>query len=199
MFCIPIPGDLQMTTRREAIRLLGGACAVPALAALTPEDLFALGERTHASLGVARGSGFFDMHQLQTVASAADRIIPTTDTPGALAAECHRFAERIVQDHYEQARQKRFISGLVDLDSRASRLQQRLFADLDTAGQDSVLRAVEADALAAAAKDGSFWRDLKYLTIYGYYTSKIGIEQELKTNFYPGRYDGCVPLVKGAN
>ncbi|MES2125431.1 MAG: gluconate 2-dehydrogenase subunit 3 family protein [Gemmatimonadota bacterium] len=179
-----------MTTRREAIRLLGGACAVPALAALTPEDLFALGERTHASLGVARGSGFFDMHQLQTVAAAADRIIPTTDTPGARAAECHRFAEKIVQDHYEPPRQKRFVAGLVDLDARASRLQQR---------QDTVLHAVEADALAAAAKDGSFWRDLKYLTIYGYYTSQIGIEQELKTNFYPGRYDGCVPLVKGAN
>ena len=81
-----------MTTRREAIRLLGGVCAVPALAALTPDDLFALGQRTHTSLHTAAGTGFFDIHQLQTVAAAADRIIPVTDTPGALAAECHRFA-----------------------------------------------------------------------------------------------------------
>ena len=188
-----------MTTRREALRLLGGACAVPALVALTPDQLFALGERTHASLAVARGSGFFDMHQLQTVAAAADRIIPTTDTPGALAAECHRFAERIVQDHYQAPRQKRFIAGLVDLDVRASRRRQRLFADLDPADQDAVLREAEADTLVAAGRDGSFWRDLKYLTIYGYYTSKIGIEDELKTNFYPGRYDGCVPIHGGPN
>lgn len=189
-----------MTTRREAIRLLGGACAVPALAALTPENLFALGEQTHASLEAGGGgAGFFDMHQLQTVAAAADRIIPVTDTPGALAADCHRFAERIVQDHYEAVRQKRFVSGLVDLDARASKIRQRLFADLAPADQDAVLTATEADAIAAKARDGSFWRDLKYLTVYGYYTSKIGIEDELKTNFYPGRYDGCVPVNGGSN
>ncbi len=187
-----------MTTRREAIRLLGSACAVPALAALTPDALFALGERTHASLSVRRGSGFFDMHQLQTVAAAADRIIPATDTPGARSAECHRFAERIVQDHYEPARQKRFVAGLVALDSRASQLRQQLFADLSTADQDAVLKGVEAEAPAVNRQDGSFWRDLKYLTVYGYYTSKIGIEEELKTNFYPGRYDGCVPVSGGA-
>lgn len=188
-----------MTTRREAIRLLGGACAVPALAALTPDELFALGERTHASLQRVRGSGFFDLHQLQTVAAAADRIIPVTDTPGALAAECHRFAERIVQDHYQATRQKRFLSGLVDLDARASRRRQQLFADLTDFDQDAVLKSVEADAIAGNAPDGSFWRDLKYLTIYGYYTSKIGIQDELRTNFYPGRYDGCVPLRESAN
>lgn len=188
-----------MTTRREAIRLLGGACAVPALAALTPEDLFALGERTHASLAVERGSGFFDMHQLQTVAAAADRIIPATDTPGALEAECHKFAEKIVQDHYDAARQKRFVAGLVDLDAQSGKVRQKLFVDLAPDDKDTLLRAVEAAAIAANAKDGSFWRDLKYLTVYGYYTSKIGIEEELKTNFYPGRYDGCVPVNGGTN
>ena len=188
-----------MISRREALRLLGGACAVPALAALTPDDLFALGQRTHASLAKPRGSGFFDMHQLQTVAAAADRIIPVTATPGALAAECPRFIERIVEDHYEPPRQKRFVAGLVNFDSRASALRQRLFADLTEADRDSVLTAVEADALAAPnARDGSFWRDLKYLTIYGYYTSRIGIQEELKTKFYPGRYDGCVPITDGA-
>lgn len=185
-----------MTTRRDAIRLLGGACAIPALAALTPDELFAFGRRTHATLA-RRDGGFFDMHQLQTVAAAADRIIPPTDTPGALAAECHRFAERIVADHYDAARQKRFVAGLVDLDTRAGKLRQRLFADLVPDDRDAVLRDVEALAILANARDNTFWRDLKYLTIYGYYTSKIGIEDELKTNFYPGRYDGCVPVTAG--
>jgi Gluconate 2-dehydrogenase subunit 3 len=188
-----------MITRREALRLLGGACAVPALAALTPDDLFALGRQTHASLALAGGSGFFDIHQMQTVAAAADRIIPVTTTPGALAAECHRFIERIVQDHYEPPRQKRFVVGLVNLDRRASTLRQRLFADLTDADRDVVLTGAEADTLAAPdAGEDSFWRDLKYLTIYGYYTSRIGVEEELKTNFYPGRYDGCVPITHGA-
>ena len=171
---------------------------MPTLAALTPDDLFALGQQTHAALAIPRGNGFFDIHQLQTVAAASDRIIPVTATPGALAAECPRFIERIVEDHYAPPRQKRFVGGLVDLDRRASTLRQRLFVDLTGADRDTVLTAVEADAVAApVAGDGSFWRDLKYLTIYGYYTSRIGIEEELETNFYPGRYDGCVPLTDG--
>lgn len=186
-----------MFTRREVLRLLGGVCAI---GALSPDDMLALGMRTHAGLdAVPNGLGFFDIHQLQTVAAACDRIIPVTDTPGALAAECHRFAEKIVQDHYDASRQRRFIAGLIDLDSRASRLKQRLFVDLAGPDRDTVLTATEAAAIAANDRAGSFWRDLKYLTLYGYYTSRIGIEEELRTNFYPGRYDGCAPMTGGTN
>ena len=185
-----------MFTRREVLRLLGG---VGAIGAFSADDLLALGVRTHAGLAISPlGLGFFDIHQLHTVAAACDRIIPVTDTPGALAAECHRFAERIVQDHYGAARQTQFLAGLVDLDRRASRLKQRLFVDLIESDRDTVLKATEADALAATDRTNSFWRDLKYLTIYGYYTSRIGIEQELQTNFYPGYYDGCVAISGGA-
>lgn len=186
-----------MFTRREVLRLIGGVCAI---GVLSPDDMLALGVRTHAGLGASpNGLGFFDMHQLQTVAAACDRIIPVTDTPGALAAECHRFAERIVQDHYDAPRQRRFIAGLVDLDTRASRLKQHLFVDLAEVDRDAVLTATEAAAIAANDRTGSFWRDLKYLTIYGYYTSKVGIEEELQTNFHPGRYDGCAPMTGAAN
>ncbi|MBP6705105.1 MAG: gluconate 2-dehydrogenase subunit 3 family protein [Vicinamibacteria bacterium] len=178
--------------RRDLLRLLGG---VSALAAIPTEDLFALGESTHAGLRAnTAGLGFFDAHQLQTVAAAADRIIPTTETPGAREADCHRFAEKIIADHYDTTRQKRFITGLVDLDSRSSTLAQKLFVDLTPQQQDSVLAGVEKETLASTTPAASFWRDLKYLTIYGYYTSRIGIQDELEVNFYPGRFDGCAPL-----
>ena len=182
-----------MSTRRDVIRLLGSVCSI---GAFSVDELLALGERTHAELASpSRRAGFFDLHQLQTVAAACDRILPVTDTPGALAAGCHRFAEKIVMDHYDATRQQRFVAGLVDLDRRASMLRQQLFADLAAADRDTVLRATEA----AAPTGASFWRDLKYLTIYGYYTSRIGIEDELQTDFYPGRYDGCAPIAGGAN
>jgi glucoside 3-dehydrogenase (cytochrome c) hitch-hiker subunit len=37
----------------------------------------------------------------------------------------------------------------------------------------------------------SFWRQIKFLTIYGYYTSEIGVIRELHTVVIPGRYDPC--------
>ncbi len=179
--------------RRDLLRLLGG---VPLLAGVSADDLLALGTSTHARLAASEvGIGFFDAHQMHTVAAAGDRIIPITETPGAMAAECHRFTERIVADHYDATRQRRFTDGLADLDARASAMHGRLFIQGTPTEQDAVLTAVEEDAHAAGVNTAqTFWRDLKYLTIYGYYTSEIGIEEELQTNRYPGYYDGCVPI-----
>ena len=181
--------------RRDLLRLLGG---VSVIAGFTPDELLALGRATHERLGVERSPlGYFDPHQMHTVAAAGERILPATDTPGAMAAECHRFAERIVAHHYDLPRQQRYLAGLVDLDQRSSKGHQRLFVQLSGDQQDATLRAVEADAYRAHP-DGaeSFWRDLKYLTLFGYYTSQVGIEQELKTNRFPGRFEGSATIVQ---
>ena len=34
---------------------------------------------------------------------------------------------------------------------------------------------------------------LKFLTVWGYYTSEIGEQQELQKVALPMRYDGCAP------
>jgi hypothetical protein len=130
---------------------------------------------------------------------AGERIVPATDTPGAMAAECHRFTERIVAHHYESARQQRFLEGLTGLDAFARTAHGRLFVELEPALQDHVLVAEEGRAYTARA-DGadSFWRDLKYLTLYGYYTSEIGIEEELRTNRFPGRFEGSALIAERA-
>lgn len=181
--------------RRELLRQIGGSVA---LAGVLPANLWSLGRETHRHLRVdATALGFFDQHQMHTVAAAGERILPATDTPGALAAECHRFIERIVADHYTPARQRRFIDGLVDLDQRASALHGRLFIQGDDAQRDAVLTAVESQAYAAEPNGtDSFWRDLKYLTLYGYYTSEIGIEEELRTNRFPGSYQGAAEIAR---
>ncbi|MBA2292961.1 MAG: gluconate 2-dehydrogenase subunit 3 family protein [Gemmatimonadales bacterium] len=182
-----------MYSRRDVLRLLGGVCAI---GALTPDQLLAVSRRTHRQLALGGPSlGFFDMHQMHTVAAACDRIIPDTETPGARVAECHRFAERIVADHYPVVRQRRFLDGLVDLDVRSGRAVQHLFVDGAAAEQDAILTAVELDA--AGVSGGTFWRDLKELTLIGYYTSRIGIEEELEVDFFPGRFDGSAPIEGG--
>ena len=161
---------------------------------MTPDDLLALSLDTHRDLTAGPPSlGFFDAHQMHTVAAASDRIIPETETPGAMVAECHRFVERIVAGHYAADRQKRFLAGLVDLDVRTSRATQRLFIDAPVTVQDAILAGVEGDSLPHPP-GGSFWRDLKELTLIGFYTSRIGIEDELEVDFFPGAFDGCAPL-----
>jgi hypothetical protein len=178
--------------RRDVLRLVGG---LTAFAGIAPDRLLALGRQTHRLVATPRG--FFDDHQMRTVAAAGERILPATDTPGALAAGCERFTERIVADRYDADRQARFIAGLVDFDRRASRHDHRLFVDLDAEAQDGVLAAVEDDAYLAHENGAdSFWHDLKALTLYGYYTSRIGIEEELRTPRIPGHFDGAMPIAE---
>ncbi len=180
--------------RRDLLRFLGSASII---VGLTPDDLLALGRDTHSRLTTGRSPiGFFDSHQMHTVAAAGERIMPATNTPGAMVAECHRFTELIVSERYDAARQRRFVLGLVDLDQRAARMHQRLFVDNTPVEQDAVLSAVESDAFDAtdAMLPDIFWRDLKYLTLFGYYTSEVGIEQELQVNRFPGHFDGCAVI-----
>jgi hypothetical protein len=39
-----------------------------------------------------------------------------------------------------------------------------------------------------------FFAVMKWLTMYGYFTSRVGMEQELQHEVFPGSYDGCAPI-----
>ena len=55
---------------------------------------------------------------------------------------------------------------------------------------------VDAPSLAEADAGPSFYRQLKELTVAGYYTSEAGATQELQFNAVMGRYDPDVPLAE---
>ncbi len=55
-----------------------------------------------------------------------------------------------------------------------------------------------APAGGDATDHGPPWREhifqrLKYLTLYGYYTSEEGLGEELHFRIIPGEFKGCVP------
>ena len=55
---------------------------------------------------------------------------------------------------------------------------------------------VDAPSLAEAEAGPSFYRQLKELTVAGYYTSEAGATEELQFNAVMGRYDPDVPLAE---
>ncbi len=50
----------------------------------------------------------------------------------------------------------------------------------------------EAQQEKPVEQPAPFWQQIKFLTIYGYYTSEIGVNRELHMVTIPGRYDPCV-------
>ena len=192
--------------RRQALKAIGATAFVH----LSSGEVLAIGRRAHQELQPSSGQRHsfrsLDPQQNETVITVSELIIPETDTPGAKAARVNEFVDVMLSEWFTEEERKRFLQGLAGLDT-----EEEAFVDLPSARQVSVLERAEEDALAkklaketgggAVADDSSpaeqpFFAVMKWLTLYGYYTSKVGMEQELHYEVFPGSYDGCSPIRK---
>lgn len=182
--------------RRRALQLLGALAAVPALPALrgfSEGELLALGQRVHEGIeGHPYEPRALTPEQFRTVEIAAEHIIPRTHTPGATDARVADFIDTMLMDWHPPAERDRFIAGLKELDGRAnggsfSRAPATHRIALLAAFDDDVTELRRADARTA---NEHWFSTLKFLTVWGYYTSRAGISDELRVDMMPGRYDG---------
>jgi glucoside 3-dehydrogenase (cytochrome c) hitch-hiker subunit len=169
---------------------------VPALSHLSLDRLYLLGRETHQRLGEFPLLRILDPHQHQTVAAVAELIIPETDTPGARAARVAEFIDLMVAEWCTEEQRARFLDGLADLDRRSQAIIGRAFVDGRLSEQTTTLSELEAEWLSFRVAGGKpedhFFHQIKYLTIYGYYTSRVGVEKELHWSAIPGRYHPCL-------
>lgn len=175
--------------RRELIQWLVATAGLTAVETLAPADLLAFGRDVHRRSARTRARAL-SAHAAQTVTIAAERILPATDTPGAKDAGVTPFIEKMLADWHTPEERARFLAGLQDLDARCRARGSRDFVDCSEADQVAVLNALDADA--AAQRDHWFGR-LKYLAVYGYCTSEVGM-RALGLWPQPWRYEGCAPV-----
>ncbi|HSD33633.1 MAG TPA: gluconate 2-dehydrogenase subunit 3 family protein [Gemmatimonadales bacterium] len=180
--------------RRTVIGLLGAGAAATAGA-----DLHALGRALHRQLGRGAPLRVLDPHQNATVVALCDTIVPATDTPGAVAAQVNEFIDLLLAEWYEAADRDRFLAGLAGLDGRARAAFGKDFVDGTVADRTNLLTALDGEAARWNASPEAtrgpqpFYRQIKWLTLFGYYTSEIGGEQEQHYQIVPGRYVPCAP------
>ncbi len=188
-------------SRRQALKglLIGaGAAATPGWVRALSEKGAALAHHHHARPPAAQASGeyaprFLNAHQDRTVDVLSELIIPETDTPGASAAEVHQFVDRVLSES-DPLPQQQFVGGLAWLDARTEELFGSPFAD-SAPEQQTALLTILASPQNRSLDDRpgvEFFGAIKSLTITGYYTSEIGIYEELGEGelFFEG-YEGC--------
>ena len=188
--------DSDGLTRRRLLGLLG-ASTVGAFGGRAVHPLVPLQPGEEADGWRPR---FFDAEQVELVAELAERIIPETDTPGARAALVHQYIDWVASEDDEDA-QQRFVSGLEWIDRESRSRHGDGFLELTRVQRAELLgglaRAAEgAEGDQPGTVDDSalaFFRDLKRLTIHGYYRSEAGMVQELDYagNGYLRRFEGC--------
>ena len=186
--------------RRDLVTLLSGAAAAPLLGGLSPAELRAAGRAMHTR--AARPLQVLDPHQRETVATIADLIIPTTDTPGASAAKIDEFVDVLLAEWYDDDDRARFLAGLAGVDARARAAFGADFLGCGEAQRTAILAGLDAEVAALRAADAKpgehFFGRMKWLTVYGYYTSEAGMTEELKWQVIPGAYDGCLERPQAA-
>jgi gluconate 2-dehydrogenase gamma chain len=138
---------------------------------------------------------FFNESDFKMISRIADLIIPETDTPGAIGAGVPEYIDLVISRNTDQ--QFAMADGLRWLDSEANRIAGKKFIDLTEDQQLSLLKPLcesfDADP-NNPARDVQFFSLMKNLTADGYYTSKIGLIDELgyKGNMALMSFPDCV-------
>lgn len=144
----------------------------------------------------------FSSTQLTLLDEIVETIIPTTDTPGAKAAQVGKFMEIMVADCYTVEEQKVFTEGLMAIDPYSRKIAAKDFMGATPEERISILTSLEKEAKQynQKKKEGApvhYYTMMKQLTLWGFFTSETGMTETLRHNPVPGKFQGDVPYTKG--
>jgi hypothetical protein len=183
--------------RREALSsvalLLGGT--------IIGAEMFLSG-CTHADKKIGAAGLNFSPDDISFLDEVGETIIPTTDSPGAKEAKIGDFMHTIVRDCYDEKEQQIFVEGMAKLDAASVKMNGKSFLESSPAERKNLLIALDKEQkeYTAAKKQSDpphYFRMIKELTIWGYFTSEPGATKALRYIAVPGRYEGCIPYKKG--
>ena len=179
-------------TRRTALKAFGTGLGTAALLPwLSDEGLNAFARIQGANAVPA--PKVLSSSQFATLETLVEAIIPADDrSPGAKQARVADYIDLLLSES-ERERVLEWIGGLAALDAEATARFNAPFARLDARQIDAILRDISANERAPQSPLDLFFVMTKQAAIQGYYTSEIGIHQELqyKGNKFLRDFVGC--------
>lgn len=165
-------------SRRAVLKGLGVSAGVTAaLPFLSLESAQALEQMRQT--GAPSKLLFFTRAQYATVDALTERLIPADDhSPGAHAARVADFIDLLVGESPADIKTA-WTDGLAALDRASQEKFQAPFVKATADQQVALLTEISANEAAPATPLEQFFVESKGRTIQGYYTSKIGIHEEL--------------------
>lgn len=158
--------------------LLGGAAALSRFSRKTPGVITAAGPAMSAE-------------QFALLEQITEVMIPTTDTPGAIAAGVPAFIRQMLGD-WASAASRAQIAGVIEgVEKNAWEKFGASFVELSPERRHEVVRGFDADR---ASRHDPAYGKFKYLVLVGYYLSEVGATQELRYELIPGAWRPCVPF-----
>ena len=181
----PTPAKVS---RRTALKAIGTVAALPWL---SDEGLLAF-SRIQETNAAPRLKALSPL-QFETLEALVDAIIPTDDrSPGAKQARVADYIDLLVSE-IDRELTLAWFGGLAALDAEALSRFRAPFSRLGAGQIDAILQSISRNERAPETPLETFFVMAKRATVNGYYTSKIGIHEELryKGNTFIREFVGC--------
>jgi gluconate 2-dehydrogenase gamma chain len=192
--------ETDINRRRALAQLVAGAASVASMPLWVQSLCAQARAEAHTPAAQAAASApawspsVLTPRQNEAVIALTELIIPATETPGAKAALVNRFVDRVLSTADAKERSE-FVRGLAWLDDRCRARAGKDVAGTSAAELTTVLTplAVEGAPAGEDAPGIAFFRAIKSMTITGYYTTEIGLRQELGDDgrMVLGAFEGC--------
>jgi len=184
--------SLEMQQRRALLKraawMLGGAVSAPAALAILQ------GCSAKEAPATAWTPKFLTGDEGRLVSAIAATLIPKTETSGALEAGVPAFIDVVLEAVYPKDAQAHFKAGLAEFAAAATAAKGKSFQDLAPGEREAFLKESLEKALAGDRDPKPFVLMARELTLLGFFSSKVGIEENMEYVAVPTAYHGCVPL-----
>jgi hypothetical protein len=185
--------------RREALK----STAMILGYALTGSTVASLMQSCDTGKSLSWTPQVLDDTQARILSAVVDRILPATDTPGAIEVGVDQFIDKILYRVFPENIQNGFASGLDSFNAYAQNKYNKDFARLLHEEQDAIITEFESKSGPLPASmwgfnfgevdEFPFYRMMKELALIGYFQSERVSKEVLGYNPIPGPYLGCVP------
>jgi len=143
---------------------------------------------------IKTGGRFFTPAQHTLVEELSETIIPAdSHSGGAKAAKVADYIEQVLRETTDDNQKQVWSEGLRLIDLMSKHRGGKFFVDSSPEERIAVLTVLSDNDHMTDLPEVRFFRDLKGLTVRGYYTSRIGIHDELeyKGNRMLTEFVGC--------
>jgi len=166
-------GDDSSLTRREIIKL--GASAAIAATLTTQVGTVV------ANTGQGKNLLFFTKEEFALVDELTELIIPADDhSPGARAAMVADYIDFSLSESVDEPPKVLWRDGLKLIDQISQEMNGKPFLSSTPDQKIALLTRISKNEAKPATPEEHFFRELKSRTAYAYYTSKIGIHNEME-------------------
>lgn len=180
-------------TRRSALKALGAAAGAAGFVPWLSDD----GLLAYARIQAAKAPPellVLSPGQYATLEALVETIIPADDrSPGAREARVADYVDLLLSES-DDAVQLQWLGGLAELDDEAVRRFTRPYGKLTAAQQERLLTDLSRNEKTPETPLETFFVMAKTAAIHGYYTSEVGIHQDLryKGNQMLPEFVGCL-------